>query len=217
MLALSIAVELGKKYKRKRPLSIVGSLPSVGHYTVQRSSEVNNIVDKLKSLRKRGGFPLVYVTGCSGVGKSELVSQYVKQFTETCYKWFGLKSVQPVVLFINGRNKMTLDLSLREVAASLGLKEEDQLLLSQVHSKLLETKLPWLIVVDGLDGGLLSEFACEISALPQPSDWKSPDGAVVVTTTSSLVPQENQLAIKERSVERAQTMSPVQYDDVDPQ
>ena len=203
VLALSIAVEVGKKFKRKKPLSIVGSLPVVGHYTVQRPSEVADITKKLKLLRKAGGFPHVYVTGAPGVGKSELVTQYVKIFTQSCSKWFGLKAVQPVVLFVNGKNKMTFDQSLREVAISLGLKEGEnqQSLLSQVHSKLVESKLPWLVVVDGLDDALVSDFTSALASLSQPAaDQTSQSGAVVVTTTSSLVPQENQLALKERWV-----------------
>lgn len=205
VLALSIAIELGKKFKRKKPLNIVGSLPAVGHYTVQQLSEVTHIASRLKSLRKEGGFPLVYITGPAGIGKSEVVRQYVKVFTQSCYKWLGLKSVQPAVLFINGKDKIMFDLSLEEAAASLGLQEgdsetSDKSLLSQVHSKLLENKLPWLIVVDGLDDSLLSEFSSQVSALPHlPADWKSPTGAIVVTTTSLQVPQENQLPLVERS------------------
>lgn len=203
VLGLSIAVEVGKKFKRKKPLNVVGSLPAVGHYTVQRSSQVADITKKLKSLRKEKRFPLVYVTGPPGIGKSEVVRQYVKVFTQSCSKWLGLKSVQPVVLFINGKDKMMFDLSLGEVAASLGLQdggsESDESLLSQVHSKLIESKLPWLIVVDGLDDSLLSDFASSVAALPQHvADWKSPTGAIVATATSSQVPQENQLSLQER-------------------
>lgn len=204
VLGLSIAVELGKKYKRKKPLSIVGSLPAVGHYMVQRSSEVNEIIDKLKSLKNQGGSPLIYVTGSSGLGKTELVTQYIKVFTETCTKWFGLKTVQPVVLFVNGKNKTTFDTSLREVAVSLGVREGDfeseRTLFSQIHAKLSEGKLPWLIVVDALDDNLISEFQSVVSCLSQPSDRTC---AVIVTTTSTQVPQENQLVMKERCVERA--------------
>lgn len=193
---------MGKKFKKSKPLSIVGSLPAVGHYTVQRSSEVMEVSARLKSLRKQGVIPLLYVTGSAGVGKSEIITQYVKLFTESCYKWFGLKSVQPVVLFINGKNKTTFDLSLREVAVSLGLKETDfeseQPLLCQVHSRLVESKLPWLIVVDGLDDSLVSSFSSVVASLPQSSDWKSPGGAVVVTTRCTQLSQENQLMVKER-------------------
>ena len=199
VLGLSLAVELGKKYKRKKPPNIVGSLPAVGHFTVQRSREVAEIDDKLRSLRKGGGFPFVCITGSPGTGKSELVSQYIKVFTESCYKWLGLKAVQPVVLFINGTNKTTFDLSLREVAMSLGLKEGDfdteKSVLSLVHSKLVESKLPWLVVIDGLESSLISELVSQLSSLPRPSDR---NGAVVMTTTNTQVPKENRLAIKER-------------------
>ena len=204
VLSLSVAVELGKKYKKKKPVSIVGSMPAVGHYTVQRSSEVTTITNKLKSLHNGRGVPLVFVTGPSGIGKTELVSQYVKVYTESCTKWLGLKSVQPVVLFINGRNKTTFDLSLRDAAISLGLKEGDfdseQPLLSRVHSRLVERNLPWLIVVDGLDDSLVADLTSVVATLPQSSDWNSSTGGVVVTTTSTQVPQENVLSVKERLV-----------------
>lgn len=211
VLGLSIAIELVKKYKKKKPPSIVGSLPTVGHYTIQRSSEVGDISRRLKSLdNNHRGVPLVFVTGPSGVGKTEVVSQYIKLYTASCTKWFGLKSVQPIVLFINGRNKSTFDLTLRDAAVSLGLNEADfdraqQLpLLSQIHSRLVERKLPWLIVVDGLDDNLVSDFMSVVGDLPRPSsspDWSSPTGGVVVTTTSTpQVPQENILTMKERLV-----------------
>ena len=224
VLGLSVAIELVKKYKKKKPPSIVGSLPTVGHYTIQRSSEVGSISGKLKSLdgSNHRGVPLIFVTGPSGVGKTEIVSQYVKLYTASCTKWFGLKSVQPIVLFINGRNKLTFDLSLRDAAVSLGLNEaefdrEDQRqqsslpILSQIHSKLVEKKLPWLIVVDGLDEeSLVSDLSSVVGGLPCPSssassDWSSPTGGVVITTTAAAapqVPQENILAVKERLVNR---------------
>ena len=224
VLGLSVAIELVKKYKKKKPPSIVGSLPTVGHYSIQRSSEVGSISGKLKLLdgSNHRGVPLIFVTGPSGVGKTEIVSQYVKLYTALCTKWFGLKSVQPIVLFINGRNKLTFDLSLRDAAVSLGLNEaefdrEDQLqqsslpILSQIHSKLVEKKLPWLIVVDGLDEeSLVSDLSSVVGSLPCPSssassDWSSPTGGVVITTTAAAapqVPQENILAVKERLVNR---------------
>lgn len=207
VLGLSVTVELVKKYKTKKPPIIVGSLPTVGHYTVQRSSEVLEISSKLKSLHNHGGgVPLMFITGPSGVGKTQLVHQYVRMYTVSCTKWFGLKSVQPIVLFINGRNKKTFDLTLKDAALSLGLKEEEfererYLLLSQVHSKLVQRKLPWLIVVDGLDEGLVSGLVSAVSSLPRSSDWNSPSGGVVVTTTTTQeVPQENILTAKERLV-----------------
>ena len=223
VLGLSVAIELVKKYKKKKPPSIVGSLPTVGHYTIQRSSEVGSISGKLKSLdgSNHRGVPLVFVTGPSGVGKTEVVSQYVKLYTASCTKWFGLKSVQPIVLFINGRNKSTLDLSLRDAAVSLGLNEaefdrEEQRqqsplsVLSLIHSKLVEKNLPWLIVVDGLDKeSLVSDLSSVVGSLPCPSsstssDWSSPTGGVVITTVAAApqVPQENILAVKERLVNR---------------
>lgn len=219
VLGLSVAIELVKKYKKKKPPSIVGSLPTVGHYTIHRSSEVGSISGKLKSLdgSNHRGVPLIFVTGPSGVGKTEIVSQYVKLYMASCTKWFGLKSVQPIVLFINGRNKLTFDLSLRDAAVSLGLNEaefdrEDQSslpILSRIHSKLVKKKLPWLIVVDGLDEEtLVSDLSSVVGSLPSSSassDWSSPTGGVVITTTAAVapqVPQENILAVKERLVNR---------------
>lgn len=220
VLGLSIAVELVKKYKKKKPPSIVGSLPTVGHYTIQRSSQLGSISSKLKSLdgNKHRGVPLVFLTGPSGVGKTELVSQYVKLYTASCTKWFGLKSVQPIVLFINGRNKTTFDLSLRDAAVSLGLNETEfdggqqqhsspLPILSRIHLRLVERKVPWLMVVDGLDDkSLISDLTSVVGSLPHPSsssssfDWSSPTGGVVVTTATSTpqVPRENMLAVKER-------------------
>ena len=221
VLGLSVAIELVKKYKKKKPPSIVGSLPTVGHCTIQRSSEVDSISSKIKALDRGNhrGVPLVFVTGPSGVGKTELVSQYVTLYTASCTKWFGLKSVQPVVLFINGRNKSTFELTLRDAAISLGLneaqfdKEQQQSppllpLFSQIHSRLVERKLPWLIVVDGLDNEhLVSDLTSIVGNLPHPSsstwsDWSSPTGGVVITTAASTpqVPRENILAVKERLV-----------------
>ena len=221
VLGLSVAIELVKKYKKKKPPSIVGSLPTVGHYTIHRSSEIGSISGKLKSLdgSNHRGVPLIFITGPSGVGKTEIVSQYVKLYTASCTKWFGLKSVQPIVLFINGRNKLTFDLSLRDAAVSLGLNEaefdrEDQRqqsslpILSQIHSKLVEKKLPWLIVVDGLDEeSLISDLSLVVGSLPCPSassEWSSPTGGVVITTAAAAlqVPRENILAVKERLVNR---------------
>lgn len=208
VLGLSVALELVKKYKKKKPPSIVGSLPTVGHYTIQRSSEITDLSSKLRSLDNHRGIPLVFVTGPSGVGKTVVVSQYIKVYTASCTKWFGLKSVQPIVLFINGRNQSTFDLSLKDAAVSLGLKETDlereeqSALFSLVHSRLVERKLPWLIVVDGLDHSLVSDFTSVMSNLPNSSassDWSSPARGVVVTTTSTPdVPQENILPVKER-------------------
>ena len=207
VLGLSVAVELVKKYKKRKVPSIVGSLPTVGHYTIQRSHEVTDISSRLKSLDNHRSVPLVFVTGPSGIGKTELVSQYIKVYTASCTKWFGLKSMQPIVLFVNGGNKSTFDLSLRDAAVSLGLKEADlemeeqSSLLSLVHSRLEERKLPWLIVVDGLDDSLVSDLMSVVANLPHSSssDWSSPTGGVVITTTSTpQVPQENILAVKER-------------------
>ena len=201
VLGLSVAVEMGKKYKRKRPPNIHGSLPTVGHFTVQRSSEVARIADKVKSVCRSGGFPFVCVTGPPGVGKSELASQYVKAFTESCYKWFGLKPVKPVVLFINGRTRTTFDLSLKEAGLSLGLRDGDfdmeQSVLSLVHTRLVESKLPWLVVMDGLEDDLTTELMKDLASLPRSHD-QSATGAVVITTTSSHVPEENRVAIGER-------------------
>lgn len=203
VLGLSIAVELGKKYKKKKPPNIVGTLPSVRHFTIQREIEVAEIDGKLKSLRKKGEFPVVYLTGSPGSGKSQLVSQYIKVFTASCYKWFGLKSVQPVVLYISGKNRVTFDLSLKETALSLGLNEAEfdssySTIFPNIFSRLKESKLPWLVVVDGLSGSLLSELTALIESMSHNSDGNSLAGGVVVTTTTRHVPQENHIAINEK-------------------
>lgn len=204
VLGLSLAVEFYNKVKKKRAPEVIVHLPRVGHYTVDRPGEVAEIERCLSSLRSRATVPVVIITATSGAGKSELVAQFAKKFVETSTKWFGLKSVTPTVLFLNGTNEQTFELSLREAALAIGLKDGDfkapkdstqtelTSIATALHSKLSENKVPWLLVVDNLTEQVHPSFSSTFAALPcDTSGWSQTTGSIVVTTNRPLPVNED--------------------------
>ena len=165
VLGLSITVELFKRFKKKKSPTVAIYPPKAGHFTIKRNGLLDEIDGTIKLIRKqKTDFPVLYLTGDPGTGKSELVYQYVTRFINRSSKWFGLRSVCPVVLFVNGSSLDLLESSLKEAAWCLGVKDSDltmtssspsslgmiTTLSSAIRSKLLEVNLPWLMVVDNL-------------------------------------------------------------------
>lgn len=214
VLGLSITVELFKRFKKKKSPAVAIYPPKVGHFAIQRNDLLDEIERKIKRIKKRKtDCPVLYLTGDPGIGKSELVYQYVTRFINRSSKWFGLRSVRPIVLFVNGSSSDLLESSLKEAAFGLGVKDSDLEMTSSsssslgmitalsaaIRSKLLESNLPWLIVVDNLGNesipGYRAAFLDYVDSKrgSQPArqenpevkgqvSWGSLDGAVIVVT-----------------------------------
>ena len=211
VLCLSVGIDFYNRAKKRRIPEVMVYPPRVGHYTVKRSTEISAIEQRLRTLKRRG-CSILYIEGMSGAGKTELAYQFVQHFVSKSSKWLGLRSVKPTVLYMNGTSEGLLEVSMREAAFSLGLKEHDfnpadqsdptvctrvATLASALHSKLTSNKLPWLIVVDNLSGETLPSFVAAFVS----NQWDWGQGSMVVTTRDtppSNCPPENRMHIEPR-------------------
>lgn len=227
VLGLSITVELFKRFKKKKSPAVALYPPKVGHFTVKRQDllkKIDRIVD-LVTKQKGPDCPVLNIKGEPGSGKSELVHQYVLQFINTrSSKWFGLHSVHPVVLYVNGSSADLFESSLKEAAFSLGIKDSDlevatsvsmvRGLSAAIRSKLFEGNCPWLIVVDNLTK---EAHRCYTDAFHSRTDsnvglqtgmkdgskvnsqvyWAGLDGAIIVVTRDEFddLPKEHVLSV----------------------
>ena len=182
------------KMKKKKLPAVVSFPPSVGHFVVERKSDLEALKKKLNAARRQGS-AVVYVTGPSGSGKSMLAYQYAKQFSEESSGGFR-RSLKLTLLYLNGSTGDQLESTLRQAALNAGLKESDirggenesQARLSAISralwSKLTANKVPWLIVVDDLHSEVYPAFAAAFTSTDEERDWGR--GGVVVTTRGPL-------------------------------
>ena len=154
VLGGTLAFELYNKFKKKKTCSICLLPPTFSHHSIKRTALLGQLEDKLHEVRaKNNGRSVLYVTGPTGCGKTQLLYQYCNQFIASHqFKWFGLKRVSPVVLYLDGTSPDTLTLSLTEAAKEMGvggvLPPEDNF--STIMSNLALKQVPWLLVVDNL-------------------------------------------------------------------
>ena len=196
ILTLSIGFEYFTKMKKKKLPAVVSLPPAVGHFVVERVSELETLKKALNAGRRRGG-AIVYITGPSGSGKSVLAYQYAKQFSEKSSGGFT-RSLKLTLLYLNGSTEDQLESTLRQAALNVGLKESDldtssdggsdlnrlSAISRALWSKLTSNKVPWLIVVDDLHSEVYPTFAAAFTSTEEERDWTR--GGVIVTTQGPL-------------------------------
>lgn len=175
VLCLLLIVEaLTPKEKRDKP-PVAHFPPKSGHFTIQRSEELGQLVGRLPS-RFSTKPSLVCVTGPQASGKTELVYQFAQKFSEFGARRFQRKHKQ-VLLYVDARDPVSLDYSLRWAARSVGVSHGDfypKTELSQdgsdipsneaqlihgfktVFDNLAAKKTKWLLVIDDVNGSTVA-------------------------------------------------------------
>jgi len=147
------ALEVYKKFGKKR-IALVSVLPpSFRHYSVNRESLVKCIDYKFQRANSADkGIPIVCLTGPAGCGKTQLLCQFSAHFIASHqHKWLGLRRTHPVVLYLDASSSDNLKLSVAVAMRALGLKEGRQLNadVSAMMDCLQAQEQPWLLMVDG--------------------------------------------------------------------
>ncbi len=215
LFGVSAAVELYKRIKAKRHTTVNIKPPKVCHVTIQRTELLETIHTLVNQLRKQSnGTPILHLIGEAGVGKSELAYQYIIHFASNCTKWFGLRPLTPVILYLDGSSVDMLESSLKEAALGLGVQDQDILasapnssvldrlgaLSLATRSKLKERNVPWLIIVDSFQQQTLSGYRAVFLDETRDSEavlWSGLDGAVVTVSRGldDSLPQDHVLHI----------------------
>ena len=184
----TLVMELYKKWKKNAPPKVLLFPSGFAHYSVSRQSMVSHIQKELQQLRSKCNLfsPLLYVTGPPGCGKTEVVRQFCNNAT-VAKKWFGLKSVTPIVLCLDAGSPTLLQASLAEAASGLGIQPASNLenLFSMVLTGLSSKQSPWFLIVDNLTKDSSSLFESLVNKLTK-MDGNN-QGAILIT--SRLPPQ----------------------------
>ena len=151
------------------------------HVYQSRKSEVREIKNKFKLLRKRNGKGLsvaVYVTGRPGYGKTQLAREFGKEFYRLNRGWFfknlvvGTLDATSSTTLLQSYVTLAIDLGctseLKALEGLLGRKGELQGLgiLSLAVKKELKKRPGWLIVVDNLSSDQETAKAYGLEVLP---------------------------------------------------
>lgn len=151
------------------------------HVYQSRKSEVREIKNKFKLLRKRNGKGLsiaVYLTGRPGYGKTQLAREFGKEFYRSNRGWFfknlvvGTLDATSSTTLLQSYITLAIDLGctseLKVLEGLLGRKGELQGLgiLSSAVKKELKKRPGWLIVVDNLSSDQESPKAYGSEVLP---------------------------------------------------
>lgn len=187
----TLVMELYNKLK-KNTAPTVFMLPfGFAHHSVKRESLLLQLHARLQKLRSqsKSQVPVLYVTGPPASGKTELIRQFCKHYVDISKKWFGYKSVSPVVMCLDAGSPQLLHLSLIEAASNLGLYQPSTTddAFSSILLELSTRKLPWLLVVDNLTGDTKSCFQALTTKYLSKSSHGN--GAILVTTNSTLEEQ----------------------------
>ena len=191
VLGGSVAFESYSKHRKKQQPQILCLPPHVEHETLPRPAEVRRLQEALRRARGRGE-GVVFLTGASGSGKTEIACQYGKQFIEQTHNFtYRFRISKPTVLCLNGSSCEQLHVSLQESALCLGITNSTApkeggsgdglvVLAKAVQEKLSENKVPWLIVVDNLTPDATPTFQSLFHSGGIKWNWAL--GHVVVTT-----------------------------------
>lgn len=151
------------------------------HVYQSRKSEIREIKNKFKLLRKRNGKGLsvaVYVTGRPGYGKTQLAREFGKEFYRQNKGWFfknlvvGTLDASSSSTLLQSYITLAIDLGctseLKALEGLLGRKGELQGLgiLSSAVKKELKKRPGWLIVVDNLSSDQETAKAYGSEVLP---------------------------------------------------
>lgn len=176
----TLFVELYKRTKKIVSAPTRSLPPRFCHYAVKRKTLLLDLHNELKKVKANSNNQpaVLYIVGSRGCGKTELVCQFCDSYATK--KWFGLKTVSPTVVSLNGISPEFLKLSIEDVACNLGLPRQLDLkdtflaIVAKLSSK------PWLLVVDNLTEESDSLFqTCVLSNVTTSS------GSLLITTRHS--------------------------------
>lgn len=195
-------LEIYNKFKKRSTQAVSALPPSFGHRAVKRVSLLRQIEKKLHEVANKSdeGCPVLYVTGPAGCGKTQVLNQFCTHFIQAHqYKWFGLKRVFPIVIYLDASSPASLALTVTMAMKALSMKEEKVLErnVSAMMECLKKQQVPWLLMIDGFTDKTASE-AMLTAILKQLSECSSRQGCALVAGQVTTPPDVEAMAIPSR-------------------